>query len=237
MSFVARIKDTNQLVKFIKIEYSEKLFPRFEVLVKLFRDGVVLADNVFLLEEGGEYYFYIIEAYIAKSCSQEDQSFQTLQQYLMKDIQYEERKQIFKRLKVLFEKLHQTGEYYGGLTSQKILIDDQKNLYLAPFKLTFELPNNLYENAYRPPELIKKIIKGELNVENKNLAKWDFWSFGCICLEIFVTCSPYYHSYCLESLLKKMADTKMLDEFIQDCLLYTSPSPRDLSTSRMPSSA
>ena len=28
-----------------------------------------------------------------------------------------------------------------------------------------------------------------------------------------------------------------LDEVTEDCLLYTSPSPRDLSTSRMPSSA
>ena len=29
----------------------------------------------------------------------------------------------------------------------------------------------------------------------------------------------------------------ILDECIEACLLYTSPSPRDLSTSRMPSSA
>ena len=28
-----------------------------------------------------------------------------------------------------------------------------------------------------------------------------------------------------------------LEEYINNCLLYTSPSPRDLSTSRMPSSA
>ena len=28
-----------------------------------------------------------------------------------------------------------------------------------------------------------------------------------------------------------------LNEFFEGCLLYTSPSPRDLSTSRMPSSA
>ena len=28
-----------------------------------------------------------------------------------------------------------------------------------------------------------------------------------------------------------------IDEIIKNCLLYTSPSPRDLSTSRMPSSA
>ena len=28
-----------------------------------------------------------------------------------------------------------------------------------------------------------------------------------------------------------------MDRFLKNCLLYTSPSPRDLSTSRMPSSA
>ena len=37
-------------------------------------------------------------------------------------------------------------------------------------------------------------------------------------------------------------DSDMFDDFdmspeVMDCLLYTSPSPRDLSTSRMPSSA
>ena len=32
-------------------------------------------------------------------------------------------------------------------------------------------------------------------------------------------------------------NTEPLSEPIIDCLLYTSPSPRDLSTSRMPSSA
>jgi len=36
--------------------------------------------------------------------------------------------------------------------------------------------------------------------------------------------TPYPYSYCAKAL-------------INDCLLYTSPSPRDLSTSRMPSSA
>ena len=45
----------------------------------------------------------------------------------------------------------------------------------------------------------------------------------------------------LKSLLKKGRDTNYGEEFnfsrIHSCLLYTSPSPRDLSTSRMPSSA
>ena len=36
--------------------------------------------------------------------------------------------------------------------------------------------------------------------------------------------------------LEEISITKLADQF-HDCLLYTSPSPRDLSTSRMPSSA
>ena len=36
--------------------------------------------------------------------------------------------------------------------------------------------------------------------------------------------------------LRSWLQTKSTEQFI-DCLLYTSPSPRDLSTSRMPSSA
>ena len=35
----------------------------------------------------------------------------------------------------------------------------------------------------------------------------------------------------------KMACADGIQEYIETCLLYTSPSPRDLSTSRMPSSA
>ena len=35
----------------------------------------------------------------------------------------------------------------------------------------------------------------------------------------------------------KNIDLAVVKEWVRDCLLYTSPSPRDLSTSRMPSSA
>ena len=34
-----------------------------------------------------------------------------------------------------------------------------------------------------------------------------------------------------------VAETQKIIQLANDCLLYTSPSPRDLSTSRMPSSA
>ena len=42
-----------------------------------------------------------------------------------------------------------------------------------------------------------------------------------------------------ETYVEKKVGLKRLEEVerVQDCLLYTSPSPRDLSTSRMPSSA
>ena len=36
---------------------------------------------------------------------------------------------------------------------------------------------------------------------------------------------------------KGLPEKKKVEEMYNDCLLYTSPSPRDLSTSRMPSSA
>ena len=36
---------------------------------------------------------------------------------------------------------------------------------------------------------------------------------------------------------KQIDDPEEIKELIRTCLLYTSPSPRDLSTSRMPSSA
>ena len=40
-----------------------------------------------------------------------------------------------------------------------------------------------------------------------------------------------------QSLNEENKNKKVGDEILQPCLLYTSPSPRDLSTSRMPSSA
>ena len=42
---------------------------------------------------------------------------------------------------------------------------------------------------------------------------------------------------CASALAKAGADLVMCARGAQACLLYTSPSPRDLSTSRMPSSA
>ena len=57
----------------------------------------------------------------------------------------------------------------------------------------------------------------------------DFWS-GCIDWIKNTVCQKFNNVSTNEMFLFELVDSK-------DCLLYTSPSPRDLSTSRMPSSA
>ena len=47
----------------------------------------------------------------------------------------------------------------------------------------------------------------------------------------------YYDLGKTEEALKSYQQALVIRREVQDCLLYTSPSPRDLSTSRMPSSA
>lgn len=63
-SFVARIKNTEQKVRFIKRKYSEEHLPRFKAMHKLYKNGIILADNMFILEECEELFFYVIEAEI-----------------------------------------------------------------------------------------------------------------------------------------------------------------------------
>ena len=53
----------------------------------------------------------------------------------------------------------------------------------------------------------------------------------------FIDCTFGQGGYTKEILKYKDTQVIALDRDIDTCLLYTSPSPRDLSTSRMPSSA
>ena len=59
--------------------------------------------------------------------------------------------------------------------------------------------------------------------------KAQFLAFSC--LGLMVSADLIFHSTGLR------ANARPIDYYAQHCLLYTSPSPRDLSTSRMPSSA
>jgi len=51
------------------------------------------------------------------------------------DIDEEEGKSILGKIKILVDCLHQEGEAFAGLDPRKIIIDDEKHLYLAPFGL------------------------------------------------------------------------------------------------------
>ena len=55
-------------------------------------------------------------------------------------------------------------------------------------------------------------------------------------LEELPNSTPSLLRQMLYSLIKQSEDDEILNKLVS-CLLYTSPSPRDLSTSRMPSSA
>ena len=65
-SFVANIKNTDQKVRFIRRQYSDDCLPRFRALHRLYKNGIVLADNMFILEEGESFFFYVIEAEIER---------------------------------------------------------------------------------------------------------------------------------------------------------------------------
>ena len=51
------------------------------------------------------------------------------------DVDEEESKSILGKIKILVDCLHQEGQAYAGLDPRKIIIDDEKHLYLAPFGL------------------------------------------------------------------------------------------------------
>ena len=55
--------------------------------------------------------------------------------------------------------------------------------------------------------------------------------------QIYATVSVPYGVNNLQRLSKLLKEEVLVLLYIWTCLLYTSPSPRDLSTSRMPSSA
>ena len=58
---------------------------------------------------------------------------------------------------------------------------------------------------------------------------------------MFISCDETIQESCPEpkfgDLISIVDKGEMTIDYIEGCLLYTSPSPRDLSTSRMPSSA
>lgn len=56
----ALIKGTHQRVIIHKVRMEEKIAQRFKTLVQLFKDGVILADSIFLVQEQKAVFVYIV---------------------------------------------------------------------------------------------------------------------------------------------------------------------------------
>ena len=95
----------------------------------------------------------------------------------------------------------------------------------------WEFPGGKLEPGERPEEALVRELKEELDIETKVdcLAPLSFASYG---YEDFHLLMPLY--ICRRFWGQPRGKE---GQEIKCCLLYTSPSPRDLSTSRMPSSA
>ena len=89
-------------------------------------------------------------------------------------------------------------------------------------KNTFELPEKVTNDRITGPFNLNLAIKDKRLVFDLSVAAGDKVAEFHLSLSPFKQVVKDYWSIC---------------ESYYDCLLYTSPSPRDLSTSRMPSSA
>lgn len=53
--------------------------------------------------------------------------------------------------------LHAKNEFYAGLDIRCVVIDNEKNLYLSPYFLDYQLKNDDFSRAYYPPEILDQI--------------------------------------------------------------------------------
>ena len=88
------------------------------------------------------------------------------------------------------------------------------------------------ETLTSSPELFSDISWNLLLLGEETAKKWDHSEFNIEHIIHTLFSSSEFFAF-IEKL--SIDQDTVLD--ITDCLLYTSPSPRDLSTSRMPSSA
>ena len=145
----------------------------------------------------------------------------------------------------IYKKIEGQVEKYTnnvGYVPQKISIDWTLPLRVNDFML---LTENLKDEAVN--EALS--LTGVIHLKNKNLGNLSGGEFQRVLLARAISRKPdllvldepvqgvdFTGEIALYELIKKISDTLNCG-ILLICLLYTSPSPRDLSTSRMPSSA
>ena len=82
------------------------------------------------------------------------------------------------------------------------------------------------------------LVKGEPGTGKTELARQVSSALGLPMIEWNIKSTTRAQQGLYEyDAVSRLRDSQLGEERVHDCLLYTSPSPRDLSTSRMPSSA
>ena len=121
------------------------------------------------------------------------------------------------------------------ISKYKIVVEPAKR-NTAPAILSTALIKDIPYNQplmfFTADHLIEKmsIFNKAINKNKKNLSDQNIFIFG-----IKPTSPSSDYGYFLTKKIKR--NINKVTRFIENCLLYTSPSPRDISGSRMPSSA
>ena len=116
---------------------------------------------------------------------------------------------------------------FQRFASRTALIDgDRRYTYARLDALSSNLALNLLELGLKP---LDRVVPTLPNVAEFVILYFALQKLGCIPIAALVT-----HRHAEISQFVRLSQARCC---VYPCLLYTSPSPRDLSTSRMPSSA
>lgn len=204
------MKNTNQTIKIyrrpflINNTYSRNVFPRFVTLMQCFLDGFILADNIFLTYEDGEYFLYTIEAHYKN-----ESDFYYKLEVAISKLSLENKKRIFKKIVDFIENIHLHNQAYLELNTKNIWLDKNCNVFLRPFKVNLEeidiytnylCHNNKEKSFYKSPE---EIFNSDLMNEKKGLLQCDVWALGCVFYELFFENIPIFKCESIEEKIYK----------------------------------
>ena len=118
------------------------------------------------------------------------------------------------------------ADVYGQLYNS---VDDQDDVQV----ITYEVESHINSNSLSDVEKVTEHLIADVIREIKSNKKDPVFTFNSDCMK-HAPSSLHTH---LANMMRSFLVHGYVCDTLLGCLLYTSPSPRDLSTSRMPSSA